>query len=120
MSRLLIGVAALALLTFSTGFADGKSGSAGPTVRIVQTSPLVVAGQRFRPVERIVIRVYVPSATRTRTMRTTRQGTFVASFSSVSVHRCNGGVSVVVTTASGLVAKSKMPQPLCPLPQRPS
>lgn len=111
---LLIVSAALALLAVSTGLAATQSESARPTVRVTQLSPVVVAGERFRSVERIVIRVTTSTKTHVRTMRTTRRGTFVARFQTASAHRCDGGVSVVVTTASGLIAKAQTPQALCP------
>jgi hypothetical protein len=116
---LLIVSAAVALLAVSTGFAATERESARPTVRVAQLSPVVVAGERFRPVERIVIRLATSTRTHTRTLRTTRRGTFVARFETASAHRCNGGVSVVVTTASGLVAKARTPEALCPLPNAP-
>jgi len=116
---LLIVSAVVGLLAVSTGFADVKGESAPPTIRIAQLSPLVVTGKQFRALERIAIRVATPERTRVRTMRTTRRGTFVARFAAVTFDRCSGGPSVVVTTATGLVAKTRMPQPLCP-PAMPS
>jgi hypothetical protein len=111
---LLIVSAAVALLAVSPGFASIVRESARPTVRVTQLSPVVVAGERFRPVERIVIRVTTSTQAQVRTMRTTRRGTFVARFETASAHRCDGGVAVVVTTASGLIAKAQTPQALCP------
>jgi hypothetical protein len=110
---LLIVSAAVALLAVSTGLAATERASARPTVRVTQLSPVVVAGERFRPAERIVVRV-TTTKTHVRTMRTTRRGTFVARFQNASAHRCDGGVSVVVTTASGLLAKAQTPQAQCP------
>lgn len=112
--------AAVALLAVSQGFAYTERESARPTVRIIHYAPLLVAGEQFRPLQRIVIRVTASTQTNARTMRTTRRGTFVARFEAVTAHRCDGGVSVVVTTASGLVAKARTPQALCPLPNAPS
>jgi hypothetical protein len=92
---------------------DAKS-TGQPTVRIAQLSPLVVRGERFRAAQRVVIRVTAASETRVRTMRTTPSGAFVARFSAVTVDRCSGGVSVVVTAADGRVAKTRRPDLLCP------
>ena len=104
----------LALLSASTGGADAKPEPAGPIVRIAQLSPLVVQGERFRPRQRILIRVGAHAVSHKRTMRATRRGTFAARFAGVSYDRCGGSVSVVVTTATGLVAKTRMPLALCP------
>lgn len=116
---LLIVSAAVGLLAVSAGFADAKRETVRPTIRIAQLSPLVVTGTQFRPRERIVIRVAALPKTYVRTIRTTRRGTFVARFAAVTFDRCGGGPSVVVTTATGLVAKTRMPKPLCP-PAMPS
>jgi hypothetical protein len=122
-SVVLIVTAALALLAASTALAHAKRDSARPTVRITQFSPLIVAGERFRPAQRIVIRVTTPSTRHVTVKRTTARGTFVARFAAATFtgDRCGGGLSVVVTTASGItaVAKSRIPETLCPPPLSP-
>jgi hypothetical protein len=102
------------LVAASTGLAYGKAESARPSVRVTQFSPLVVTGQRFKPVERIVIRVTTSDKGIVRRTRVSPRGTFVARFEAVMGDRCGDAFSVVVTTASGRMAKATVPQPLCP------
>jgi hypothetical protein len=110
----LIAVAAAALLASSIGHTRTNSDSARPSVRITHFSPLVVAGDNFRSAERITIRVTAPTKTVARLARVSQRGRFVARFTAITGDRCSGGVSVVVTTADGRVAKTRMPQFLCP------
>ena len=103
---------ALFALTMPVSLAAKADGA--PTVRVTQYTPLVVKGEQFRASQRVVIRVTAASRTRVRAMRTSTSGTFVARFAAVSVDRCSGGVSVVVTAADGRVAKARRPDFLCP------
>ncbi len=104
----------VALLAVSTGVARAERDAARPVVRITQLSPLVVAGEGFRSRERIVIRVTAGVDTSVRRTRVSPRGAFVARFAAVVADRCSGGISVVVTTAGGRVAKTRMPELLCP------
>lgn len=110
----LIVTAAAISLALAPGSVGARVDAAQPAVRITSLSPLVVAGERFRPTERVVIKVTADGTRVMRYTRVSRRGTFVARFSAVTADRCNGGVSVVVTTADGRVAKTRMPQLLCP------
>jgi hypothetical protein len=115
MRMVLLTIFAAALLLAGAPTAGGvTSDRAGPAIRIAQFSPLVVTGEHFRRTERVVLRVMVPERTYVRTLRTTRRGTFVARFESVTGDRCGGGLVVVATAGDGRTAKARMPQFLCP------
>jgi hypothetical protein len=107
-------VAAVVLSCTSPSFASSDSEPAQPSVKVADWQPLVLVGSRFRPFERVVIRVSdASSPTVVKRLRATRRGTFVAIVAAATVDRCSG-VSIVVTGAGGRVAKTKMPLPLCP------
>lgn len=112
-SILLVTAAAISLALAPT-VAGARVDAAKPAIKITNTSPLVVAGERFRSSERIVIKVNANGKSVMRYTRVSRRGTFVARFTAITADRCNGGISVVVTTADGRVAKTRMPQLLCP------
>lgn len=110
---LLLLAACLALLAPSAAAASTDE-RARAVIRISRLSPLVVAGERFRPVERIVITVRVGADTLVRHQRASRRGSFAARFAETSVDRCSEGLAVVVTGARGSVAKVRMPPRYCP------
>ena len=84
-------------------------------LRVTDLQPLVLEGARFGSRERIQLRVTTGSETVRRTLRASPRGTFVASFASVTVDRCNGGLSAVARGARGAFAATKvLPLPLCP------
>jgi hypothetical protein len=89
----IIAAAGIALL----GLAPAAAGrSATPSVSIVTSSPLVVAGAHFRSHERVTI----TAANTTRSVRTTALGAFRASFSPMTVDRCSA-VRIVAVGAFG-------------------
>lgn len=107
-------VAAVVLSCTSPSLANGDGAPASPSVKVADWQPLVLRGSRFRPFERVVIRVFdASSPTVVKRLRATRRGTFVATIATAKVDRCSG-VSIVVTGAGGRVAKTLMPLPLCP------
>jgi hypothetical protein len=114
MKSILVVLAAVALLASSAGLAEAKSERAAPSLRMKQLSPLVLVGERFRPAERVVLRVTVGARTLVRARRASPGGTFTVAFPAVTVDRCGGGFSAVATAASGAVAKIRLPQALCP------
>lgn len=74
----------------------------------------MVTGEKFRPVERVKVRVNAQGTSVVRTVRTSLRGTFTARFVQVSGDRCGGAISVVATAADGRLAKFRLPQFLCP------
>jgi hypothetical protein len=113
MRSALLILAALGLLVCSTGFVDPKAKPSKPSVRVTQWSPLVVVGERFRPLEPIVVKVTAGTETLVRRLRSSRRGTFVVRFAAVNSDRCHG-VSIIATGAGGRVAKMRLPEFLCP------
>jgi hypothetical protein len=107
-------LAAVALLAGSTGIGNASSERAAPSLRVKQLSPLVLVGERFRPAQRVVLRVTVGERTLVRVRRASPAGTFTATFPAVTIDRCGGGFSAVATAANGAVAKVRLPQALCP------
>jgi hypothetical protein len=80
-----------------------------PQLRLLDRAPLTVKGTRFRPGERVRIRIAAaePAA---RTVHATRAGSFTMRFDAVSVGRC-GSVSVEAVGARGDRASLKVLQP---------
>jgi hypothetical protein len=110
---LVILLAAASLLAW-TQLAVAESTRAQPTVRIAQWSPLVIAGERFRSREALVIRVTTDTRTVVRRTRASLQGRFVARFESVHGDRCSSDFAVVVRGGNGSFATKQLPQLLCP------
>lgn len=71
----------LVTLTFAA-WASAAEQSQGlrPTLRLVDADPFTLGGSRFKARERVRITADLNSGTVTRTVRTTRAGTFIASF----------------------------------------
>lgn len=110
----LILITTVAAWSASSSLAGGHGQTMRPSVRVTDWQPLVLVGTRFRPFERVVIRVVeTGSPTLVKRLRATRRGTFVATLTNAAVDRC-GGLSVSVTGAGGRVAKVRLPLPLCP------
>lgn len=110
----LLLVAAIATWSASPGFASGDSAAAQPSVRVAHWEPLVLRGTRFRPLERVVVRVLeTGSPTVVKRVRASRRGTFSVTLPVWAADRCNGP-SILVTGAGGRVVKVLMPLPLCP------
>jgi hypothetical protein len=97
-----------------TQLAVAESTSPQATVRIAQWSPLVVAGERFRSREALVIKVTTDSGTVVRRTRASLQGQFTARFEAVHGDRCNSDFSIVVRGGRGSFATKQLPQLLCP------
>jgi hypothetical protein len=109
-------VLAMAIAAFgaTSSFAGEQRDAAAPSVRVTTWQPLVLVGTRFRPSERVMIRVFsAGSPTVVRRVRTTARGTFRVMLAGATIDRCNGP-SIVVTGAGGRVAKVRLPLPLCP------
>ena len=104
-------VVALAMTYGAAGAASGRQA----TLRVTSLQPLALAGSQFAPRERVEVRVSTDSGAARRTVRAGRRGMFAVQFATVTVDRCNGGMSAVARGGRGSFAAAKvLPQPLCP------
>jgi hypothetical protein len=108
------GAALLALLVGSAG-AETTS-TARPELRIVRAAPLVVAGARFVPRERVTVRVEAKGERRLRPVTATGVGRFVVRFTSLVYDRCYSPYRIWAIGARGSRAELKLPRSQCPPP----
>jgi hypothetical protein len=107
--------AVLALLAGSAGAEVSSTARAEPTLRLLRTTPVVVAGARFLPRERVTVRLSVNEDRRLRRVTATSTGRFTVTFDGVAVYdRCNSRFRIWAVGARGSEAELKMPQLLCP------
>jgi hypothetical protein len=93
--------------------AQGKERRA--TLRVVNLQPVTLAGSRFVAAEAVRVTVTAQGSTERRSVRATSRGTFVVRFETLSVDRCNGGLTARALGARGSFASTKvLPLPLCP------
>jgi hypothetical protein len=90
-----------------------SSGTATPSLRLLDSSPLTVKGVAFKPRERVRVTANLESGSLQAIVRATRRGTFLVTFEEISV-RC--GFTVRAVGAAGSRATLKLPQPACPPP----
>ena len=104
-------------------FAVAASAAAGthqPSLRLVDDAPLTVQGARFGSSQSVRITVSrAGEIVARRTVRSGSGGGFVARFSMVALHRCDGGGTVTARSATGRFAVAKVPQVECPMPLDP-
>jgi hypothetical protein len=89
MSKLLVLLAAAALAIAGSAGATHTKGSR-PLLRLADSQPVKLSGLRFQPRERVRVSVVARTVRRSRLVRATRTGYFVATFSDLSADRCNG------------------------------
>jgi hypothetical protein len=77
------------------------------------TTPLVVRGAQFRPLERVRVTAAYGGLRVTRIVRSTRAGRFAASFGA-AYDPCLETLRVTATGARGDRASEKLPQRACP------
>jgi hypothetical protein len=85
------------VLTCAAFVVPTATASGTPALRTVTTRPLAVQGVRFRPAERVTVRVATGGAVRVHVVRTGGSGTFTTTFTAVELERC----SPFVITARG-------------------
>jgi hypothetical protein len=105
---------ALAAALVAASAAAAVAASASPSLH-VSTTPLVVRGAQFRPLERVRVTASYGDARVTRLVRSTRAGRFVASFGA-AYDPCVETLRVTAAGASGDRAHEKLPQRACPPP----
>lgn len=102
-----IGLLALAL---ALG-ASWAAGTGTPVLRLVDRSPLTVAGTSFEPREQVQLTVFVDDETTSRSVRAGSRGGFSVRFSALSVGRCDE-LRIVARGATGNRAVLKLFAPL--------
>ena len=86
-----------------------------PQLRLVDSSPLTLAGAGFKKSERVTLDLYVHDARHAKRVRATLGGTFRVAFQGVgAIDRCNTDVWARATGSRGSIATMKRPQPQCP------
>jgi hypothetical protein len=99
MKGLVLSLAVFALLPVSSGTARP---TAAAVVRVPDTTPFVVRGDRFRPNERVRV-VALVGRRHVKTVVATAKGVFTARFPGISVRECNGYI-VRATGSKGSTA----------------
>jgi hypothetical protein len=88
--------------------------STGPAIRPVKTSPLQARGVRFKPHERVRVRVESPMITATRRIVVGAGGTFTATFTGIAIDRCLGySLTAVGSLGDRATWSTKLPLPGC-------
>jgi hypothetical protein len=90
-----------------------------PTLRLVDSTPIVLRGSHFRAHERVLVRLTVSELERARNVRANAAGSFTVTYASVSFDRCSADFSAVATGRSGSRASVKLAQLACPPPLSP-
>jgi hypothetical protein len=97
-----------------TSLAWGAATPSKPRLAL-STAPLTVKGNGFKPRESIRLSVVASARTVRRTVNASLSGRFTATFPSVTVDRCNGGVTARAVGRRGSTAVAKLgPMPQCP------
>lgn len=110
--RSLVVIAAIALAVLAPSAAATRTDSK-PRLLVVDRTPLVVRGLRFRAAERVQVRVVVRGGARAaKTVVAGRDGVFNARFASLRVGRC-AFVTVQATGTRGSRATFTQHPPLC-------
>jgi hypothetical protein len=92
-----------------------SAATSAASLRLLDHSPAVVRGTGFKPGERVTVRAYVTSGTRSRALDATRAGTFTVQFA-LSAGGCAGARAFSATGSRGSRASLKLLVPECPPP----
>jgi hypothetical protein len=76
------------LLTLLAASAVPAAASSPPALRAVTMEPFALHGVRFRPAERITVRVAAAGSIRVHVVRATSTGSFTTTFTAVALERC--------------------------------
>jgi hypothetical protein len=108
-TRLTACLAALALV------AAGAANAATPSLRFLDLAPVKVRGTSFAPREQVKLTLRAGTDKRTRTVRATAVGAFVADFGRLREQdRCSGLVAVTAVGTRSDRAFYKLPSMACP------
>ena len=118
--RTLLALTVAAALLVPSGAAS--STATRPALRLVDLAPLTVSGVGFAAGERLKVTAVVGTVAHVRFVRSSRAGSFLASFPRVTIERCGGTLEVkaVGSTGSRATLQPKLPQLLCPPPLSPA
>ena len=83
-----LATAALAVAALAFPAATSASGSATPSLSLLQRSPLQVRGLHFKARERVVVTAGTQREHTSVSVRTTRRGRFVARFTNFATNTC--------------------------------
>jgi hypothetical protein len=110
-----IAIAACAAAS-AAAVSAAPAASQPPSLRLVDTSPVTVAGQRFHAGERVRV---VASGRVVARVVVRANGSFSVTLSGLAFDRC-AGLSVAALGATGdrAVLTDKLPQPACPMAER--
>jgi hypothetical protein len=97
------------------GPAGATRSGARPLLRLTDARPVELTGQRFRAAERVRVTVVTGATVRSRLVRASRAGAFVATFAELSADRCSG-LSAVAVGGRGSRASFKLVPLGCPPP----
>jgi hypothetical protein len=116
--RRLVGWGALLLLLGVAAPAPGAS--TAPSLRMLDASPVRLAGAGFSPGERVRVRASAGGERRSRRVHANSRGRFRVSFAGMALDPCAEVLSATATGSKGHRASLKqMPQRLCPPALRP-
>jgi hypothetical protein len=111
--RAVLGLVALVPVVFVAS-ASSTSPAAKPALRVVDRTPLLVAGRGFHTGERVRVVVRGEGMRNVRRTRASARGTFRVRFEGVSASGCGGGLDVRAVGGAGSTAVAKIVFPLCP------
>jgi hypothetical protein len=117
MRRIAIAAAAVAAAGLALSLAAlsaGSSSSQHPALRLVETSPLHLAGVHFRSHERVRVTVTVSRARNARILHASGDGSFLARLA-FRAGRCSAMRAVAVGSAGSRAMLKRVPLPACML-----
>lgn len=109
---LAVGALLPALAWFVGGSAQGRA--AAPKLRMLDASPLRLAGSGFSPGERVRVRARTGLAKRSRRVRADSDGRFRVRFARLAQDPCSGSLAATATGSDGHRASLKHAQRQCP------
>jgi hypothetical protein len=111
---LLVTLIASVVMALAASNSVASESGARPALKVRSLAPVMLVGERFRARERVVVRIETSGETRSRRLRASRLGAFVAQFPGAVVDRCNADFRAVAVGSLGSRAEAKLPQLQCP------
>lgn len=110
--RGVLSIAAAALVAAVSAQAAGA-----PALKLAKLTPLVLDGSRFQPREPVRITVVAGPQRAVKRVTATSTGSFTATFSRVTVSRCEAVLARAVGARGGIATVRRPPLPAC-MPER--
>jgi hypothetical protein len=107
--------AVAAFLVFAVA-ATAASASVRPSLRLLASNPVVVAGRGFEPLEHVIVKVRTDDALLLRRVRATRAGRFRLVFATLLRDPCASSLSVLAVGRGGSRAVLRLGLRACPFP----